>query len=68
MFFLIIGCDELNKTRQNQLIARVDNNYLYMSDIDQLKLKFSSASDSINKIQNYKNTWAKNHLILSSFI
>ena len=62
MFFLIIGCDELNKTRQNQLIARVDNNYLYMSDIDQLKLKFSSASDSIIKIQNYINTWAKNHL------
>ena len=62
VFFLIIGCDELNKTRQNQLIARVDNNYLYMSDIDQLKLKFSSASDSIIKIQNYINTWAKNHL------
>jgi len=62
VFYFIIGCDELNSSRQNQLIARVDNNYLYMSDIDQLNLKFSSTSDSMIKTQNYINTWAKNLL------
>ena len=59
----ISGCNELNNSRQNQLIARVDNNYLYMSDIDQINLKFSSVSDSIFKTHNYINTWAKNILL-----
>jgi len=62
VFYLIIGCDKLNNSRQNQLIARVDNNYLYISDIDQLNLKFLSTSDSMIKIQNYINTWAKDLL------
>ena len=67
-FLLIIililnGCNELNNSRQNQLIARVDNNYLYMSDIDHLNLRFSSLSDSIIKTQNYIYTWAKNLLL-----
>lgn len=60
---ITIGCNELNNTRQNQLIARVDNNYLYVSDIDNLNLRFSSVSDSIIKTQNFINTWAKNLLL-----
>jgi hypothetical protein len=63
VFLFISGCNELNNSRQNQLIARVDNNYLYMSDIDQINLKFSSVSDSIFKTHNYINTWAKNILL-----
>lgn len=63
VFLFITGCNELNNSRQNQLIARVDNNYLYMSDIDQINLKFSSVSDSIFKTHNYINTWAKNILL-----
>lgn len=63
VFLFISGCNELNNSRQNQLIARVDNNYLYMSDIDQINLKFSSVSDSIIKTQNFINTWAKDLLL-----
>ena len=63
VLLFITGCNELNNSRQNQLIARVENNYLYMSDIDQINLKFSSVSDSIFKIHNYINTWAKNILL-----
>ena len=62
LIFTTSGCADLNNTRQNQLIARVDNNYLYMSDIDEFIFKFSSISDSIIQTQNYINSWEKNHL------
>jgi hypothetical protein len=69
IFFLKIGllfffgCNELKNSRQNQLIARVENNYLYMSDLDNIDFKYTSISDSTIKIQNYINAWAKNLLL-----
>ena len=62
LLFIIISCDDLNKASQDELIARVNNNYLYKSDIDNLKIEFSSSYDSINKVKSYINTWAKNLL------
>ena len=59
----VFGCKEFKNSRQNQLIARVENNYLYMSDLDNIDFKFTSISDSTIKIQNYINTWAKNLLL-----
>lgn len=62
LLFIIISCDDLNKASQDELIARVNNNYLYKSDIDNLNIEFSSSYDSIIKVKSYINTWAKNYL------
>ena len=61
--FLITSCEDLSNSSKNYLIARVDNNYLYLSDLDKLNLKFTSISDSIIKTQNYINTWAKKYIL-----
>ena len=60
---LFFGCEDLNDSRENHLIARVDNNYLYMSDLDYADIKYSSISDSIVKTKDYINKWAKKHLL-----
>ena len=62
LLFIIISCDDLSKASQDELIARVNNNYLYKSDIDNLNIEFSSSYDSIIKVKSYINTWAKNYL------
>ena len=62
LLLIIISCDDLNKASQDELIARVNNNYLYKSDIDNLNIEFSSSYDSIIKVKSYLNTWAKNYL------
>ena len=64
IILFIYGCNELNNSVNNQLIARVDNNYLYKSDIEKFNLKFSSESDSIIKTHNFINEWAKTLLLL----
>ena len=68
LIFVANGCGEFKNKRQNQLVARVDNNYLYMTDIDNLRIKFSSYSDSIVQIQNFINSWATNHLLYDKAI
>lgn len=68
LIFVANGCGEFKNKRQNQLVARVDNNYLYMTDIDNLRIKFSSYSDSIVQVQNFINSWAKNHLLFDKAI
>ena len=40
LLFIIISCDDLSKASQDELIARVNNNYLYKSDIDNLNIEF----------------------------
>ena len=62
LLFIIISCDDLSKASQDELIARVNNNYLYKSDIENLNIEFSSSYDSIIKVKSYINTWAKNYL------
>ena len=64
IILFIYGCNELNNSVNNQLIARVDNNYLYKSDVEKFNLKFSSESDSIIKTHNFINEWAKTLLLL----
>ncbi len=64
IILFIYGCNELNNSVNNQLIARVDNNYLYKSDIEKFNLKFLSESDSIIKTHNFINEWAKTLLLL----
>ena len=61
----IFSCQDLNNVANDKLIARVNNNYLYESDIIKLNLNFSSVSDSIVNIQNFINKWARNHLLYS---
>ena len=63
IFCLFFGCEDLNDSIENHLIARVDNNYLYMSDLDYADIKYSSISDSIVKTKDYINKWAKKHLL-----
>ena len=68
LLIIIFSCDDLSKASQDRLIARVNNNYLYESDIDFLDIKFSSYYDSIIKVKSYVNGWAKNHLLFEKAI
>ncbi|MBU78643.1 MAG: hypothetical protein CMD29_00765 [Flavobacteriales bacterium] len=68
LLIIIFSCDDLSKASQDRLIARVNNNYLYESDIDFLDIKFSSSYDSILKVKSYINGWAKNQLLYEKAI
>ena len=68
LLIIIFSCDDLSKASQDKLIARVNNNYLYKSDIDFLDIKFSSSYDSILKVKSYINGWAKNQLLYEKAI
>ena len=68
LLFITLSCDDLNKASKDILIARVNNNYIYKSDIELLNLKFSSVNDSIVKVKSYIDNWAKNHLLYEKAI
>ena len=68
LLFITLSCDDLNKASKDILIARVNNNYIYKSDIELLNLKFSSVNDSIVKVKSYIDNWAKNHLLYEKSI
>ncbi len=60
---IIIGCDGIVKNGQDRLIARAENHYLYISDIEEQLSSFKSNEDSISMVRGLINNWAKKKLI-----
>lgn len=62
-FFLFIGCDQLYRTKQDVVVARAGNSYLYQSELQNNITVFSSETDSIIQSENYINNWARKQLL-----
>jgi len=63
--FLITSCSFLNKTTSDQdVVARVNETYLYQTEVDQLFKNIDFSIDSAIVVNNYINDWATNRLLL----
>ena len=59
----LISCESITQAKQDRLIARADNHYLYWSDIERELPSFSSEQDSLSKVNFLINEWARQKLI-----
>tara|TARA_B100000575_G_scaffold293399_1_gene304673 strand:+ start:4461 stop:5300 length:840 start_codon:yes stop_codon:yes gene_type:complete len=61
LFLLIItiSCSNISNSNSNELVARAGENFLYRIDLP----KYSSEEDSINKISNFIESWAKEKIL-----
>jgi len=59
----LISCESITQAKQDRLIARADNHYLYWSDIETELPPFSSEQDSLSKVNFLINEWARQKLI-----
>ena len=63
--FLMISCDFFNKTTSDQdVVARVNDSYLYTSEVEELFANTDFALDSTTVVTSYINDWATNRLLL----
>lgn len=62
---LLISCDFFNKTTPDQdAVARVNDTYLYTSDIESIFDAATFSLDSTTVVNSYINDWATNRLLL----
>ena len=62
--FFVISCKDFNTNIKDKIIARVDNNYLYLSDFEKINYEFNSEGDSLIIINDFINKWALNQILL----
>lgn len=58
------GCNYFKKPLEGTVIARVNDHYLYLSDVVSLVPENSSKEDSILIVNNYINRWATQQLLI----
>ena len=63
ILFFLAGCDSISSSNQDRLIARAENHYLYLSDIDRNFEAFVSEQDSLIKVNDFINNWAREKLL-----
>jgi len=68
LFFLVIGCDQFDNVKQDVVVARAGNSYLYRSELRDNITVFSSKTDSIIQSENYINNWARKQLLFNQAI
>ncbi|AFL79818.1 hypothetical protein Aeqsu_0304 [Aequorivita sublithincola DSM 14238] len=61
---VFISCDYFKQETTQDAIARVNNNYLYTSDIAKLISENTSPEDSTLIVNNYINRWATQQLLI----
>ncbi|WP_240507593.1 peptidyl-prolyl cis-trans isomerase [Winogradskyella aurantia] len=61
---IFFGCDIFKKTEEEDVIARVNESYLYKEDIKDLVPEGTSAEDSTFLVSSYINRWATQLLLL----
>lgn len=66
LFLFFTQCNLFKEDKEEELLARVRNNYLYLSDIEHAFPAFSDKADSIQFLQNYVNNWIQNKLVLET--
>ncbi|WP_340075097.1 peptidyl-prolyl cis-trans isomerase [Leptobacterium sp. I13] len=60
----LFSCELTKEKREENIIARVGNNYLYKNDIRNITGEGLSKEDSTNIVTSFINTWAKKHLLV----
>ena len=60
----MISCKEFNTNINDKVIARVDNDYLFSSDLQKLKYDYKSKEDSLITINSFINKWALERILL----
>lgn len=63
---LFLSCEFFKKEEPGVPIARVNDMYLYQSDIKNLIHEGTSAEDSANIVNNYINKWATQKLLIAN--
>ena len=61
---IIFSCDFLKKSDEGEIIARVNDTYLYKSDVENLITETTSKEDSTIRVNNYINNWATQQLLM----
>ena len=62
--FLLSGCTYFEKAEEKEVVARVNNSYLYKEDVGSLVSENISPEDSALIVSNYINRWATQRLLL----
>lgn len=65
--FLLAGlysCGNKNGNSEDVILARVDDQYLYFSNVVDYIPKGSSSADSLQLVQNFVNTWVRNEILV----
>jgi hypothetical protein len=63
LLFLVLSCEQLTP-KNEKVIARVGEVYLYASDLENQLTAFSSKSDSLLKTRSFIDSWAKSQLLI----
>lgn len=67
-FFTLLTTCRLDKPNTDSVVARVNDKYLYISEIEAHHGDNLSSADSASVVQNYINTWAKEQLLLDKAV
>tara|TARA_B100001250_G_scaffold16284_1_gene14124 strand:+ start:382 stop:1242 length:861 start_codon:yes stop_codon:yes gene_type:complete len=64
VIFFLISCKEFNTNINDKVIARVDNDYLFSSDLQKLNYDYKSKEDSLITTNSLINKWALERILL----
>lgn len=64
LFVVVASCDFLKKADDRQIVARVNDSYLYDEDIKGLVSEGTPKEDSMLVVQNFINRWATQQLFI----
>ena len=60
----MISCNDFNTNVNDEIIASVDSDYLYLSDFQKLNYDFKTEKDSLLAVNSYINKWALDQILL----
>jgi hypothetical protein len=63
--FIFLSCDFLKKAEESDAVVRVNDSYLYKSDIKDLITEGTSKEDSTLRVNNFINHWATQQLLIN---
>lgn len=63
LLFLVLSCEQLTP-KNEKVIARVGEIYLYASDLEGQLTAYNNRSDSLLKTRNFIDSWAKSQLLI----
>ncbi|AXT56048.1 peptidyl-prolyl cis-trans isomerase [Aquimarina sp. AD1] len=64
LFFVLVSCGNINRNANREVVARVNETYLYKDAIKDLVPNGTAIEDSLNIVNNYINIWATRQLFI----
>ena len=65
LLFIVVSCENYFVPKKLEPIARIDQDYLYIEDIENIIDEKYDSFDSILKVNNFINEWATNKILRS---